>query len=137
MSRPFQDSLFEVGLISTKFSPVAYPCCLASSRRSRRLRLPPSGKDVVFNHMARLGFQAIWEKSKLSSAQGFFFICVKLDSRHYGFTSFLRLCIVSAEVRESTQIQYSCPLDIFQRLLGHMASSATVMLLGLMHIKPL
>ncbi|KAI2655666.1 Ubiquitin carboxyl-terminal hydrolase 26 [Labeo rohita] len=37
-------------------------------------------RDVVLNHLAQLGLQVIWEKSKLSSAQGFSFLCVKLDS---------------------------------------------------------
>ncbi|KAL0151540.1 hypothetical protein M9458_053192, partial [Cirrhinus mrigala] len=37
-------------------------------------------RDVVLNHVARLGLQVYWEKSKLSPAQSIFFLSVELDS---------------------------------------------------------
>ncbi|KAL0174654.1 hypothetical protein M9458_030622, partial [Cirrhinus mrigala] len=43
-------------------------------------------------------------------------------------------CTVSAEVRES-KFKAASSLTAFQRLLGHMPSSATVTLLGLMHMR--
>ncbi|KAL0152401.1 hypothetical protein M9458_052124, partial [Cirrhinus mrigala] len=91
-------------------------------------------RDVVLNHLARLGLRINWEKSKLSPAQSISFLGVELDlismSAHLspeGAQSVLR-CVKTLR-RGST-----VPLKQFQRLLGHMASSATVMPLGLMHM---
>ncbi|KAL0148859.1 hypothetical protein M9458_055868, partial [Cirrhinus mrigala] len=44
------------------------------------LILAHSHRDVVLNHVARLGLQVYWEKSKLSPAQSIFFLSVELDS---------------------------------------------------------
>ncbi|KAI2668473.1 Protein P [Labeo rohita] len=140
MSRSFQDTGHscglpsKVGLISTKFFPSASPCHPVSLRRLRRLPLPPSG--MWFNHLARVGLRVNWEKSKLSPVQSISFLSVELN-----------LVNMTAHLSQDTQSVLSCvrairfrtavPLKHFQRLLGHMASSAVVTLLGLMHIKPL
>ncbi|KAL0185568.1 hypothetical protein M9458_017238, partial [Cirrhinus mrigala] len=81
-------------------------------------------RDVVLNHLARLGLRVNWEKSKLSPAQSISFLSVELDSVSMSAhlsperaQSVLRC--VKALRRGST-----VPLKQFQRLLGHMAPSA-------------
>ncbi|KAL0179664.1 hypothetical protein M9458_025106, partial [Cirrhinus mrigala] len=54
-------------------------------------------RDMVLNHLARLGLQVNWEKSKLSPAQRISFLGVELDS------------VSISEVCGNTQIQVSGP----------------------------
>ncbi|KAL0153391.1 hypothetical protein M9458_051310 [Cirrhinus mrigala] len=91
-------------------------------------------RDVVLNHLAQLGLQVNWEKSKLSPVQRISFLGVELDS-------------VSMTVPERGQSVLRCaatlkcgstvPLKQVQRLLGHIASSAAVTPLGLRNMRPL
>ncbi|KAL0163691.1 hypothetical protein M9458_039444, partial [Cirrhinus mrigala] len=78
-------------------------------------------RDMVLNHLAQLGLRVNWEKSKLSPAQRISFLGVELDS----------VSIVHSQCGSAV------PLKQVQRLLGHMASSAAVTPLGLMHMRPL
>ncbi|KAL0173569.1 hypothetical protein M9458_029537, partial [Cirrhinus mrigala] len=83
-------------------------------------------RDAFLNHVAQLGLQVIWEKSKLSSVQCFSFLCVDSVTVLHVLP---RLYIVSTAMRENTQIQYIGSFHV-PGLLGHMASSAAVTLLG-------
>ncbi|KAL0180328.1 hypothetical protein M9458_025770, partial [Cirrhinus mrigala] len=65
-------------------------------------------RDVVLNHLARLGLRVNWEKSKVSPVQCISFLGVELDS--VSMTARLsQESTVSAGVRESTQTQNSGP----------------------------
>ncbi len=78
-----------------------------------------------------------WEKSKLSPVQRISFLGVELDS----------VSMTARLMEERAQAVLNClssfrgrnvvPLKQFQRLLGHMASSAAVTPLGLLHMRPL
>ncbi len=83
------------------------------------------------------GLQVNWEKSKLSPVQRISFLGVELDS----------VSMTARLTEEGAQAVLNClssfrgrnvvPLKLFQRLLGHMASAAAVMPLGLLHMRPL
>ncbi|KAL0153588.1 hypothetical protein M9458_051068 [Cirrhinus mrigala] len=79
-------------------------------------------RDVVLNHLAQLGLQVNWEKSKLSPVQRISFLGIELNS-------------VSMNARLSPE-RAQCGSAVL-RLLGHMASSAAATPLGLMHMRPL
>ncbi|KAI2654804.1 Transposon Ty3-G Gag-Pol polyprotein [Labeo rohita] len=94
-------------------------------------------RDMVLNHLAQLGLRVNWEKSKLSPAQRISFLGVELDSVSMSARlspehaqSVLR-CVATLRCGSAV------PLKQVQRLLGHMASSAAVTPLGLMHMRPL
>ncbi|KAL0199156.1 hypothetical protein M9458_007696, partial [Cirrhinus mrigala] len=89
-------------------------------------------RDVVLNHLARLGLQVNWENSKLSPVQRISFLGVILDLVS------MKACLSP----ERAQSVLRCVATLrcgstVQRLLGHMASSAAVTPLGLMHMRPL
>ncbi|KAL0160102.1 hypothetical protein M9458_043827, partial [Cirrhinus mrigala] len=85
--RPILD-LREDGLISTKFFPLAFPCCPTSLRREVGISilnylndwLILAHMDMVLNHLAQLGLQVNWEKSKLSPAHRISFLGVEQHS---------------------------------------------------------
>ncbi|XP_051973615.1 uncharacterized protein LOC127636872 [Xyrauchen texanus] len=93
--------------------------------------------DQVLRHLSRLGLQVNWEKSKLTPVQSISFLGLELDS----------VSMTARLTSERAQSVLDClasfkpgtvvPLKLFQRLLGHMASSAVVAPLGLMHMRPL
>ncbi|KAI2644460.1 Protein P [Labeo rohita] len=94
-------------------------------------------RDMVLNHLAQLGLRVNWEKSKLSRVQRISFLGVELDSVSMSARlsperaqSVLR-CVATLRCGSAV------PLKQVQRLLGHMASSAVVTPLGLMHMRPL
>ncbi|KAL0187588.1 hypothetical protein M9458_014687, partial [Cirrhinus mrigala] len=94
-------------------------------------------RDVVLNHLAQLGLQVNWEKSKLSPVQRISFLGIELNSVSMNARlsperaqSVLR-CVATLRCGSTV------PLKQVQRLLGHMASSAAATPLGLMHMKPL
>ncbi|KAL0179586.1 hypothetical protein M9458_025028, partial [Cirrhinus mrigala] len=94
-------------------------------------------RDMVLNHLAQLGLRVNWEKSKLSPAQRISFLGVELDSVSMSARlsperaqSVLR-CVATLRCGSAV------PLKQVQRLLGHLASSAAVTPLGLMHMRPL
>ncbi len=65
-------------------------------------------RDMVLDHLARLGLRVNWEKSKLSPVQSIFFLGVELDS----VTMTARLsgsCSVGAEMLEGSQAEKSGP----------------------------
>ncbi|KAL0182889.1 hypothetical protein M9458_022264, partial [Cirrhinus mrigala] len=72
-------------------------------------------RNVVPNHLARLGLRVNWEKSKLSPTRSNSFLCVELDSVNMTFP---RLCTVSAEVHESSQTQNSSRPEILSEAPG-------------------
>ena len=94
-------------------------------------------RDLVLRHLARLGLQVNWEKSKLSPVQRISFLGMEIDS----------VAMFAQLTDERTQSLLNClrqfegkravPLKLFQRLLGHMASAAAVIPLGLLHMRPL
>ncbi len=94
-------------------------------------------KDLVLRHLSQLGLRVNWEKSKLSPVQRISFRSVELDS----------VSMTACLTDERAQAVLNClsffrgrnvvPLKQFQRLLGHMASAAAVMPLGLLHMRPL
>ncbi|KAL0169213.1 hypothetical protein M9458_033809, partial [Cirrhinus mrigala] len=94
-------------------------------------------RDMVLKHLAQLGLRVNWEKSKLSPTQRISFLGVELDSVSMSARlsperaqSVLR-CVATLRCGSAV------PLKQVQRLLGHMASSAAVTPLGLMHMRPL
>ncbi len=165
MCRSFRDTDRSYGLRprvghgSTRSSPSGSPCPHVSSRRSRRAPLPRYGKwasgsstvssmaraweqlcdhrDLVLRHLSQLGLRVNREKSKLSPAQRISFLGVELDS----------VSMTTRLTDERAQSVLNCPssfrgrtvvlLKQFQRLLGHMASTAAVTPLGLLHMRPL
>ncbi|KAI2668058.1 ORF V: Enzymatic polyprotein [Labeo rohita] len=94
-------------------------------------------RDMVLNHLARLGLRVNWEKSKLSPAQRISFLGVELDS--VGMSARLSPERAQSVLRcvATLRCGSAVPLKQVQRLLGHMASSAAVTPLGLMHMRPL
>ncbi len=94
-------------------------------------------RDLVLRHLSQLGLRVNWEKSKLSPVQRISFLGVELDS----------VSMTARFTEERAQAVLNClssfrgrnvvPLKQFQRLLGHMASAAAVMPLGLLHMRPL
>ncbi|KAI2648848.1 ORF V: Enzymatic polyprotein [Labeo rohita] len=94
-------------------------------------------RDMVLNHLARLGLRVNWEKSKLSPAQRISFLGVELDS--VSMSARLSPERAQSVLRCAATLRYrsAVPLKQVQRLLGHMASSAAVTPLGLMHMRPL
>ncbi len=130
-----------------------------SLRKSRRAPLPRYGKwasgsstvssmacareqlcnhrDLVLRHLSHLGLRVNWEQSKLFPVQRNSFLSMELDS----------VSVVVHLTNESDQTMLNClssfrgrmvvPLKHFQRFLGHMASTAAVSPLGLLHMRPL
>ncbi len=94
-------------------------------------------RDMVLSHLSWLGLQVNWEKSKLSPTQRISFLGMELDL--VNLTARLSKERAQSMLRclESFQRKRGVPLKHFQRLLGHMASSAAVTPLGLLHMRPL
>ncbi len=94
-------------------------------------------RDMVLSHLSRLGLQVNREKSKLSPVQRISFLGMELDS--VNLTARLSEERAQSMLRclESLQCKKAVPLKHFQRLLGHMASSAAITPLGLLHMRPL
>ncbi len=94
-------------------------------------------RDMVLSHLSRLGLQVNREKSKLSPTQRISFLGMELDS--VNLTARLSEERAQSMLRclESLQRKRAVPLKRFQRLLGHMASSAAITPLGLLHMRPL
>ncbi len=94
-------------------------------------------RDMVLSHLSRLGLQVNREKSKLSPMQRISFLGMELDS--VNLTARLSEERAQSMLRclESLQRKRAVPLKHFQRLLGHMASSAAITPLGLLHMRPL
>ncbi len=94
-------------------------------------------RDMVLSHLSRLGLQVNREKSKLSPMQRISFLGMELDS--VNLTARLSEERAQSMLRclESLQCKRAVPLKHFQRLLGHMASSAATTPLGLLHMRPL
>ncbi len=92
---------------------------------------------MVLSHLSRLGLQVNREKSKLSPTQRISFLGMELDS--VNLTARLSEERAQSMLRclESLQRKRAVPLKHFQRLLGHMASSAAITPLGLLHMRPL
>ncbi len=94
-------------------------------------------RDLVLRHLSQLGLWFNWEKSKLSPVQRISFLGVEFDS----------VSMTARLTDERAQAVLNClssfrgrnvvPLKQFQRLLGHMASTAAVTPLGLLHMRPL
>ncbi len=93
-------------------------------------------RDMVLSHLSRLGLQVNREKSKLSPTQRISFLGMELDS--VNLTARLSEERAQSMLRclESLQCKRAVPLKHFQRLLGHMASSAAITPLGLLHMRP-
>ncbi len=91
----------------------------------------------MLSHLSRLGLQVNREKSKLSPTQRISFLGMELDS--VNLTARLSEERAQSMLRclESLQRKRAVPLKHFQRLLGHMASSAAITPLGLLHMRPL
>ncbi len=87
----------------------------------------------MLSHLSRLGLQVNWEKRKLSPMQKI--SLVRLGQPHS--TSLSRACSVDDELPGVFPRKRAVPLKHFQRLLGHMASTAAVTPLGLLHMRPL
>ncbi len=94
-------------------------------------------RDLVLRHLSQLGLQVYLEKSKLSPVQRISFLGVELDSVSMTARLTDEHCPISAELPEFLQRQDCGSAETVQRLLGHMASTAGVMPLGLLHMRPL
>ncbi len=94
-------------------------------------------RDLVLRHLSQLGLQVNWENSRLTPMQRNSFLSTELDS----------VSVVACLTNERAQSMLIClssfrgrmvvPLNHFQRLLGNMASAATVSQLGLLQMGPL
>ncbi len=93
--------------------------------------------DLVLRHLSQSGLRVNWEKSKRSPVQRTSFLSMELGS----------VSMTARLTSERAQSILNClssfrgrtvvPLKHFQRLLGHMASTAAVTPLGLLHMRPL
>ncbi len=113
------------------------PGLVCSGRSEGRLLscLDSPSTDRLFSDLSQI--RVNWEKSKLSPMQRNSFLSMELDS----------VSVVARLTNERAQSMLTClssfrgrmvvPLKHFQRLLGHMASAATVSPLGLLHMGPL
>ncbi len=94
-------------------------------------------RDWVLSHLSQLGLQVNWEKSKLSPMQRISFLGMELDS----VSQTARLTQERAQsvlnCLNTFKSRTAVPLKQFQRLLGHMAATAAVTPLGLLHMRPL
>ncbi len=89
-------------------------------------------RDLVLRHLSQFGLRVNWEKSKLSPVQRISFLGVESDS--------VSMTARLTEERAQAVLNYLSsfrgrnvvPLKQFQRLLGHMASTAAVTPLGLL-----
>ncbi len=92
---------------------------------------------MVLHHLSLLGLRVNWEKSKLSPVQRISFLGMELDSVNQT-ARLTEKCVQSVlNCLNSFKGRTAAPLKLFQRLLGHMASTAAVTLLGLLHMRPL
>ncbi len=120
------------------------PCTIKGSRHSYpQLILAQSRallcehRDMVLSHLSQLGLQVNREKSKLSPTQRISFLGMELDSvKHTARLSEERAQSM-LRCLESLQRKRAVPLKHFQRLLGHMATSAAITPLGLLYMRPL
>ncbi len=94
-------------------------------------------RDTVLSHLSRLGLRVNWEKSKLSPVQRIYFLGMELDSVNLTARLSVERAQSMLNCLESFQHKRAVPPKHFQRLLGHMASAAAVMPLGLIHMRPL
>ncbi len=92
---------------------------------------------LVLRHLSQLGLWVNLEKSKLSPVQRISFLGMELDSG--SMTARLTIERVQSVLNclSSFRGRTVIPLKHFQRLLGHMASTAAVTPLGLIHMIPL
>ncbi len=94
-------------------------------------------RDWVLSHLSQLGLRVNWEKSKLSPTQRISFLGMELDS----VSQTARLTQERAQsvlnCLNTFKSRTAVPLKQFQRLLGHMAATAAVTPLGLLHMRPL
>ncbi len=105
---------------------------LAQSRRQLSAH-----RNLVLKHLSLLGLRVKWEKSKLVPTQMISFLGMEFDSVNQ----------TARLTQEHAQSVLNCfktlsgrtavPLKLFQRLLGHMASAAVTVPLGLLHMRPL
>ncbi|CAM4661540.1 unnamed protein product [Leuciscus chuanchicus] len=94
-------------------------------------------RAMVLSHLSPLGLRVNWEKSKLTPGQRISFLGMELDSINMT-ARFTEARVQSVLNCVSTlRCRTAAPLKLFQRLLGHMASSAAVTPLGLLHMRPL
>ncbi len=93
-------------------------------------------RDMVLSHLSQLGLQVNWKRAN-SPTQRISFLCMELDS--VNLTARLSIESDQSMLRylESFQRKRVVQLKHFQRLLGHLASAATVTPLGLLHMRPL
>ncbi len=94
-------------------------------------------RDMVLSHLSRLGLQVNREKSKLSPTQRISFLGMELDSVNLTARLSEERAQSMPRCLESLQRKRAVQLKHFQRLLGHMASSAAITPLGLLHMRPL
>ncbi|KAL0154067.1 hypothetical protein M9458_050641 [Cirrhinus mrigala] len=81
--------------------------------------------DLVLWHLSHLGLWVNGQRSKLSPVQSISFLSMKLDSDN----------MTARLTNKRAQYNTAVPLKRFQRLQGHMAATATVMPLGLLHMR--
>ncbi len=93
--------------------------------------------DSVLSHLSQLGLQVNWEKSKLAPVQRISFLGVELDSVEQSARLTEERAQSVLNCLNTFRGRTAVPLNIFQRLLGHMAAAATVTPFGLLHMRPL
>ena len=96
-----------------------------------------SHKIALLSHLESLGLSVNWAKSSLIPSQSISFLGIELDSvAMMARLSEQRVRCVR-HLAASFQKGRYLPLKRFQRLLGHMASAAAVLQLGLLRMRPL
>ena len=94
-------------------------------------------RDLVLQHLARLGLRVNWEKSKLCPVQRISFLGMEIDSVAMSAQLTSERAQSLLTCLRQVQSKNAVPLKLFQRLLGHMASAAAATPLGLLHMRPL
>ena len=96
-----------------------------------------SHRTALLSHLECLGLSVNWTKSSLLPRQSTSFLGIELDS--VAMTARLseqrarRIRHLAASFQTGSQ----APLRTFQQILGHMASAAAVLQLGLLRMRPL
>ena len=96
-----------------------------------------SHKIALLSHLESLGLSVNWDKSSLIPSQFISFLGIELDSVAMTARLSEQRARCVRHLAASVQKGRYLPLKRFQRLLGHMASAAAVLRLGLLRMRPL
>ena len=96
-----------------------------------------SHREALLGHLESLGLSVNWDKSSLTPSQSITFLGIDLDSAAMTARLSAQRARCVRHLAASIRVGKVFPLKTFQRLLGHMASAAAVLQLGLLRMRPL